>query len=394
METTRPSTISIPERPRTSASSVEPRCRGVFLPLTLLLISASISRADTLSIRRPGVADSIAPTVYTDVKITNIFEGRIVFTTSAGNSVEKELSSVVALTIDDEPQFNQAQQDYAANRLDQAIDEFNQTVQNTDKPWLKAYCQPMLTDAANKSGRFDLAVQGFIYLVLNQPTAAAAIHLTIPAADSPYLDGAAKSLSDASNTSGISPQQQAALLALLLDVDRTRKDTAGIDDAASRLTKIAGGVGGPTADAASLALADAKITEAHDAVSRKDYDQAVSIITSNGNLFIDAQHQANALFILARAREGQAQSKGDPGAWQDAAIAFMRVAADFKDTPGAPHVADSLLHTARILEGQLNQPAKALRIYQSVQAEFPQTHDANEAATQIARLQAAGVQPD
>src|SRR5580658_7908321 len=216
MEPIRPSTLSIPERPR--------RRRGVFLSLTLLLISSTISRADTLSIRRPGVADSIAPTVYTDVKITNIFEGRIVFTTSAGNSVDKELASVVAMTIDDEPQFNQAQQDYAANRLNQAIDEFNQTIQNTDKPWLKAYCQPMLTDAANRAGRFDLAVQGFIYLILNQPTAAAGIHLTVPAADSPYLDGAAKSLSDASNSSGISPQQQTALLTLLLDVDRTRKD--------------------------------------------------------------------------------------------------------------------------------------------------------------------------
>jgi TolA-binding protein len=177
-------------------------------------------------------------------------------------------------------------------------------------------------------------------------------------------------------------------------VDRTRKDTAGIDDTASRLTKIAGDAGGPTADLASLALAYAKITEARDAVSAKNFDQAVSIITSNGNLFIDGQHQANALFILARAREGQAQSKNDPAAWQDAAIAFMRVAADFKDTPGAPHVADALLHTARILETQLNQPAKAMRIYQSVQTEFPQTHDADEAAGQIARLQAAGVQPD
>jgi TolA-binding protein len=376
--------IPTPERSR--------RCRGVFL--SLILTSVAISPADTVAIRRPGVADSVAPTVYTDVKITNIFEGRIVFTTSSGNSVDKELASVVAMTIDDEPQFNQAQQDYAANRLDQAIDEFNQTVQNTDKPWLKAYCQPMLTDAANKSGRFDLAVQGYIYLVLNQPTAAAGIHLTVPAADSPYLDGAAKSLSDASNASGISPQQQAALLALLLEVDRTRKDTAGIDDVASRLTKIAGGAGNPTADLASLALADAKLTEARDAVSRKDFDQAVSIVINNGNLFIDSRHQSDALFVLARAREGQAQSKDDPTAWQDAAIAFMRVAADFKDTPGAPHVADALIHTARILEAHLNEPAKALRIYQSVQTQFSGTRAADEAASQIARLKAAGVQPD
>jgi hypothetical protein len=35
-----------------------------------------------------------------------------------------------------------------------------------------------------------------------------------------------------------------------------------------------------------------------------------------------------------------------------------------------------------------------MRIYQSVQAQFPQTLAADEAARQIARLQSAGIQPD
>jgi TolA-binding protein len=370
------------------------RCRGVLLSIGLLFVAAGFSRADTVAIRRPGAADSIAPTVYTDVKITDIADGRIVFTTAYGNNVEKALAAVVALTIDDEPQFNEAEQDYAANHLDRAIDEFNQTIQNTDKPWLKAYCQPLLTNAANKGGRFDLAVQGYIYLVLNQPAVAMGLRPTVPPADSPYLDTAAKSLSDASNAAGISPQQQVAFLSLLLDVDRMRKDTSAIDDVASQLTKIASAAGGSTANLASVALADAKITEAGTAVAQKDFDQAASIITSNGNLFVDPRRQADALYILARAREGQAESKDDPGAWQDAAIAYMRVTADFKDSPATPHVANSLLKTARILETHLNAPAKAMRIYQSVQAQFPQTLAADEAARQIARLQSAGIQPD
>jgi TolA-binding protein len=357
----------------------------------LAIRSAGVLMADTVSIRRPDVADTVAPTVYNDVKITNIFEGRIVFSTASGNSVEKELSSVVAMTLDDEPQFNQAVQDYAAGHLDQAIDEFNQTIQNTDKPWLKAYCQPLLTDAANKSGRFDLAVQGYISLVLNQPKVADGIHLTVPAADSPYLDGVAKALSDAANTSGISTQQQGSLLSLLLDVDRVRKDAAGIDDAASKLTKIAGDGGNPAAEAA---LADAKIAEARDAVTAKNFDGAVSIITGNGYLFVDVPHQADALYLLARAREGQAQAKDDAAAWQDAAIAFMRVAADFKDAPGSPHVANSLLDTARILDAHLNEAGKALRLYQSIAAQYPQSPAAETAAKEISRLQAAGVQPE
>jgi hypothetical protein len=365
------------------------------LPAIGLILAVSRSSfADTVAIRRAGAADSVSPTVYTDIKITNIQDGRIVFTTATGNSVDKELSSVVALTIDDEPQFDQAQQDYASNHLDRAVDEFNQTIQNTDKAWLKAYCQPLLTDAANKSGRFDLAVQGYIYLVLNQPSAAANLRPMAPAPGSPYLDGAAKALSDASNTAGISTPQQTALLSLLLDVQKARKDTAGIDDVASRLTKIGGDAGSATANLASLALADAKIAEAGAAISAKDFDRAASIIADNGNLFTDPHRQADALFILARAREGQAQAKDDPAAWQDAAIAYMRVAADFKDAPGAPHVANALLNTARILDLHLNESGKALRMYQSIQSQYAGTRAGNEAAKEIDRLQSAGVQPD
>jgi tetratricopeptide (TPR) repeat protein len=375
---------------------LEPRQRLLWaaLSLSLLMTPARFLKADTLAIRRADAASSVAPTVYSDIKITNILDGRVAFTTPAGNTVDKELSLVVAINIDDEPQFNAAEQDYAANRLDRAIDEFTQTIQNTDKTWLKAYCQPMLTDAANRSGRFDVAVQGYISMVLNQPVAAAGIHLIVPAAGSTYLDGAAKSLSDASNTSGISPQQQAALLSLLLDVDRTRKDTAGIDDVASRLTKVAGSAGTATGDLASLALAEAKITEADANITQKNFDQAVSIITGNGGLFVDSKHQADALYILARAREGQAESKDDSNAWQDAAIAYMRVVADFKDDPGAPHIASSLLSTAKILDTHLNESGKAMRIYQNVQTQFPDTRAAREAASEIARLQSAGVQPE
>ncbi|MGD0140345.1 MAG: tetratricopeptide repeat protein [Tepidisphaeraceae bacterium] len=357
-------------------------------------IAIPSAQADTLSIRHPGEPDSVAPTVYNDVKITDIRLGHIEFVTSTGNDVVKDLASVVAMSIDDEPQFNHAEQDYAANQFDRAVEGFDQTIQKTDKSWLKAYCQPLLADSANKAGRFDKAVQAYVYLALNQPSTAPAHRPTVPAAGSVYLDGAAQSLSAAADTPNLSTQQQAAILSLLLDVQRARNDASGIDAAASRLAKLVGDSGNPTADEASLALADAKLAEAGSALTQKNYDQAVSIITAAGSLFLDPRRQADAMYLLAQARDGQTKAKNDPDAWKDVAIAYMRVVADFKDAAGAPHVAQSLLATAGILENHLNQPGKAMQIYQSVRTQFPNSLAADEADRQLARLQAAGVRPD
>ena len=379
-----------PERPRTSTSSVESRRRG-FISLIAIVFLNSLSRADTVAVQRPGDQN---PVTYSNVSVTNIEHGIILFTSSAGNSVRKEMSNVTQLTIDDEPQFNQAVQDYAANRFDQAVNEFDQTIQSTTKPWLKAYCEPIFTDAANKAGRFDKAVQGFIYLVLNAPDSAAAHRPAAPGSDSSYLESTAQALSDAANSDRLSNQQQAALLSLLLDVDRARNDTQAIDAVASKLKALTGDTSGPTDNTASIALADAKLTEASNALNAQNYGQAISIITAAQNLFVDSHRQADALYILAKAHDGQAQAKDDADAWRDAAIAYMRVVANFRDSPGAPHVADSLLATASILETHLNQGGKAMKIDQDIQSRYPDTHAANEAAKQLSRLQAAGVQPD
>jgi TolA-binding protein len=372
------------------ASSATRLGRRGFILAALVLLASMPVMADTVSIRGTDEADSVAPIVYTDVKITNIQGHSITFSTPSGNNVQKNLATVVAMTIDDEPQFNQAQQDYAANRLNPAIDELSQTIQKTDKPWLNAYCEPMLTDAANKAGRFDLAAQGYAFLVLNDPSSAAALRPSVPQSDSPYLDPAAKALSDAANTAGISGSQQTQLLSLLLDVDRQRKDTAGMEDAANRLTQLAGDAGSSTANIASLALADAKIADASTAISQKDFDRAASIITGSGNLFVDVRHQSDALYLLAQARQGQAEARNGTGAWQDAAIAYMRVAADFKDAPNSPHVAASLLQAARILQNHLNQAPSAMRMYQSIVSQYPSTVPAQQAAEQIAKLQPPG----
>jgi len=359
---------------------------GRFLVMWLIIPTA-VAAADTVSIRPSNAPRDSAPTVYSGVQVESVDSGKIIFRTQTGHAVVKDLASVVDINLDDEPSFNQAQIDYAANRLDKAADEYDQTIQKTDKAWLKAICAPKMTDAADRSGRFDKAAEGYTMLVLNDAKAAAQHRPAVPQFGSPYLDAAASTVSSALDAGSITPEQQTTLLAFLLEIQRARRDTAAIDSVASRLTGSPAS-GGATSDLAAAALADAKISEAKNAVAQQHYDDAVKLINGSQQFFVDTPHQADALFVLAQAREGQAQAADNPNAWKDAAIAWLRVVADFKASPGAPHVADALLHAAAILE-RINQSDKAMAMYQSILDAYPNAPAAAQARTQLDRLKAA-----
>lgn len=351
------------------------------------IIPMAIAAADTVSIRPADAPRDAAPTVYSGVQVESVDSGKIIFRTQTGHDVVKDLSSVVDINLDDEPSFNQAQADYAANRLDKAVDEYDQTIQKTDKAWLKTICIPKMTDAADRAGRFDKAAEGYTMLVLGDEKSAAQHRPAVPQFGSPYLDAAANTVSSALDGANITPAQQTTLLAFLLEIQRARRDTTAIDAVASRLTGSPA-TGGATSDLAAAALADAKISEAKNAVAQQRYDDAVKLINGSRQYFVDTPHQSDALFLLAEAREGQAQAADNPNAWKDAAIAYLRVVADFKSNPGAPHVADALLHTAGILQ-RLNQIDKAIAMYQSILDSYPKAAAADAARTQLDRLKAA-----
>ncbi len=92
------------------------------------------------------------------------------------------------------------------------------------------------------------------------------------------------------------------------------------------------------------------------------------------------------MFMLAQAKEGLASD--DPKALMDAAIAYMRVVANFGKTPDAPHIAESLMKTAAI-EEKLSKPEEALRIYNDVASNYKDAPAAQDAAGSAARISAA-----
>ena len=85
---------------------------------------------------------------------------------------------------------------------------------------------------------------------------------------------------------------------------------------------------------------------------------------------------------------GQIGDGKDAAALKDAALAYMRVVANFKDTPGRPHVADSLYKTGQI-EEQLAEPDVAAKVYQQVAEQFPSDPAAALAKQNLDRLKSS-----
>jgi len=143
--------------------------------------------------------------------------------------------------------------------------------------------------------------------------------------------------------------------------------------------------GDSTAVMANAAMGDAKLTLAREAIRNSDFDKALGIINESKALFLDAPHQADALYVIAQALEGKAAAATDADGWKDAAIAYMRVVANFKAVEGTPRVVDALMQTAAIME-KLKQNKDASAIYQSVVKDYPKSPRVDEATQQIARL--------
>jgi TolA-binding protein len=135
-------------------------------------------------------------------------------------------------------------------------------------------------------------------------------------------------------------------------------------------------------DTAAAALGSARA-----ALESKDFGKVIRDITAGAAGFTQPRDQAAAMFYLAEARAGLAAQKNDPAAWQDAALAYMRVVAHFKDAAGSPYVARSLLRTAEIHE-RLNDPAAARSLYEQVVRQFPGDPDAGAAAAGVEKLKA------
>ncbi len=314
-------------------------------------------------------------------KITRVAGGQIFFT-AGGKETSRELGKVQRILVDGEAALNAAEEAYAAGNWSAAVDGYQRTVRATTKPWLKDWATARLIDAANKSGRFDAAVASYVATLLKDPAAAAALKPAMPAERSTYLDTAVTEVNNALGTKGVTDAQRQALFQFLMDLHRARKDKAAEEKAAEQLDEIL--AKDPNNPAAGQAIARRKLMNAAKALEAKDYRKALAEVEAVRDQLTDAAQQADALFYLAEAKYGLTDTK-QPDALKDAALAYMRVVAHFKNEPGAPHVAESLVKVAQIHE-QLGEPQTAANLYEQVASQFKDDPAAQVARQSLQRL--------
>ena len=349
----------------------------IFAATLAAALLAPAARADTIYASSTGDASKA---VKYDGTVNGIDNGELVFTNAANfRKAGRPLKEVVRLTLDNQPAFNAAEAAYVEGKWDAAVDGYAKALRGNLPDWQRRYADPKLMDAAAKAGRFDAAVSGYVDLVKIDPALAAGRKPALPKQGSTLLDTAAADVK-AALPDAKTPAQQQALLSFLVDLQRTAGDDKAAADTLQELVKLSGNAADTPENRAMLE--QVRLGEARVALDANRPADAAKVIDANRALFADPTAQAEALYTLAQA--DRAQAGKDSIKLQDAAIAYMRVVAHFKDAPDKPRVADSLLATAQIMD-ELGQKAAAQSLYRQVVTDYPDSPAADLAKPQAAK---------
>jgi len=229
-----------------------------------------------------------------------------------------------------------------------------------------------------------------VALMKTKPALATEHKPVIPTGHPELLDPAIETVKQELLDPKLSSDQKTVLLNYLLELYGAKGDSAGASGVMQQLGKVI--PTDPNSPEARRIQADGKLTQARQQISQKQFVQATQSLEAAGNLFTDPLQQADALFLIAQAKAAAARPD-DSDQLKDAALAYMRVVANFKGTENQPHVAESLFDAAGI-EEKLKNTKEAIVIYNQVATEFRTSPLAGAAQQNAARLTtAAGPAP-
>jgi len=357
---------------------------------SIVVLSASAwTLADTLWVSSSGTGGGVP---RENVKVQRV-ENDTIFYLSNGNPAQTPLASVVRMRLDDEPALTTAEDAYFGGKFVQAADLYQAALKKSNKPWVRDRSAVRLIESSNKTGRFDAALTGYLYLVTRSPDVAMRNKPALPEAGSNFLVLGIRELDKALADKNLESNQRQALLTLKLDVLRVQGDTAGSEATVAELAKIVPEAGGSDASkaASGSAQASVQISIAQLALDQKNYAKASETIQSNLEMFTDPKMQADAMWVLAEARYATLGDKYDKDELQDCALAYMRVVAFFQNQAGAPHVPESLYKTGEILE-RLSEPREALRVFEDLASRYPNSSVGPKAIAAVTRLKAPASQ--
>lgn len=300
-----------------------------------------------------------------------------------GQQRSKEYSKITRIDATGESPLDSAEQAFAAEKWDDAVDSYQKAIATASRQWIKDWSARRLLDAAQKSGRFDAAVSAYIVLLLKDPAVAAQHKPALPDSQSTFLNTA---IDDVRNTLGdatLTPLQRKTLLSFQIELTHAKGDKAAEDAAYQQLAKSPGAV--DSDPNVRRIAAQRSLDAAESALRAGRYAEVPQALGDDLSVYADAAQQADALFLLAQARDKSAG--GEKTGLQDAALAYMRVVALAKDQPQHPHVVPSLMRTAEILSAT-GDAKSAKRLYQQIAAQYP-----DDPAAAPARQQAQSSTP-
>ena len=377
---------------------------AVAIALPLLLIPAASALADTVWLRSGQATNALE---RPNVKVEKIENGVLFFRSEASDRVtERVVDEVARISADGETVFNQAEEAFFTGKWDQAAAGYQRAISSSARQWVKDRSGLRLVAAAEKSGKFPVAVTAWLALMSRDPAQAAKQKPQVPAnAAAGSLTSSVTEVERTLNSARLSEEQRETLLAFQMELARANGDLKKAQSIGARrgnreaapMPAVPGGQGGggnagagaaPAAGPnASLALQMAKL-----ALDQKQFEQALKEIDAAAATITDPEQQVEALYTVAEARS--AMAKDEPAAMKDAALAYMRVVARAKAARvSSPRVPEALLKTA-ILQEKLNATQEALLLYQQVADEFKGTEAATRAAQAADRLGKASNKPN
>ncbi len=338
--------------------------------------------ADTITVRSGPTAEI----VYKDVTVTKIKDGEIYFIVAGGTrETNKRLADVRNLDVANEAGFSAAEKAFkeaetakdpaeAKKKYADAVAGYQVAVKSP-KAWLRDFATARLNIAAPKSGRFDLAIAGWIAMVPGDPSGALKGKPDLGGVDpkSKYLEEAIKSLTIAKNGTA-KAEEKRAYLELIGDIQTYIGDLR----AAAKTQEERVSIGGSPQEIAELAVKLAFLD-----FSEKSYDAALARLAKIDLNLLTEPTRADAAFMLAEIKSAKMAGAGTPDAWKDLALEYMRIVANH---PSSQNAGTALLKVAEIHETGLKEPETALKIYQQVAREHANTPAGVAAQKNVDRL--------
>ena len=361
----------------------------------LLLGVAALAAADTVWIRS-GESGTGLP--REDVTIIGVEDGELIFQTKQGRETRKALEQVSQIKIDADPAFSKAEEAFSKQQWKEAAKGYIQAAKSSNVDWVKDRANQRLTVAAAKGGDFPAAVNAYLYMLGRDPNLAAKNRPAIPEGQAGKLNAAVTAVDAARKNTRLSADARARLQTFYVDllIANGQSDVASreLDQAPTPTRDGDGGKARGNADASANPLqARQKLQAAQVALEQKDYQKAIDAINSASEIFTEPALQAQALYMLADAQAGLAEAGGDAdgkaAALRDAALAYMRVVAHFRENPQQrERVARALIRAATLLEAtnEENGLAESLKLFEQASEEFEGTDYAAQAKTGADRV--------